>query len=104
MIIKNRSSLTSYGNLEGRRIVLDILEAGLAAPDPYDNMRKLVRLENGKLIIGHPNFSEPPGQEPLVYHLTDIRNIYVVGGGKAAQREAKGLEDVLGDLITDGHI
>lgn len=104
MIIKNRPSLTSHGNVAGRRIVLDILEAGLAAPDPYHNMRKLVRLKKGKLIVGHPDFSNPPGREPLVYDLKGVGNIYVVGGGKAAQREAKAIEDVLGDRITEGNI
>lgn len=104
MIIKNRPSLTSHGNVAGRCIVLDILEAGLAAPDPYHNMRKLVRLKKGKLIVGHPDFSNPPGREPLVYDLKGVGNIYVVGGGKAAQREAKAIEDVLGDRITEGNI
>ena len=104
MIIKNRNVLLSHGNVAGRRIVLDIMEAGLTAPDPYENTKKVVRLENGKLILGHPDFSQPPGQEPVVYHLKDIRSIYVVGGGKAAQKMAKGLEDALGDLITTGQV
>lgn len=104
MTIRNRTELTSHGNIAGRKIVLDILEAGLKAPDPYENTRKMVRIENGKLIVGHPDFSEPPGQEPLVFDLSEVKNIYVVGGGKAVQREAKALEDVLGERITEGHI
>ncbi|MFH1639293.1 MAG: glycerate-2-kinase family protein, partial [Chloroflexota bacterium] len=103
-MITNRALLTSHGNIAGRNAVLDILEAGLKAPDPYDNMKKIVRLEKGKLIVGHPDFSQPLGQEPVVYDLKDVNNIYVVGGGKAAQREAWALEDILGDLITEGQI
>jgi len=104
MIIKNTDTLTSHGNTGGRRIVLDIMEAGLAAPDPYENTKKIARLEGEKLVLGDPQLSDPPGQEPVEYALKDIRNIYVAGGGKSAQRMAKGLEDALGDLITDGQV
>lgn len=104
MIVKNKQELVSHGNVAGRRIVLDILEAGLKAPDPYHNVQKMVRIEGGKLLIGHPDFSDPIGQEPLTFDLGTIGSIYVVGGGKAVQRMAEALEDVLGDLITDGQI
>jgi glycerate 2-kinase len=104
LIIKNRNSLLSHGNQVGRRIVLDILEAGLAATDPYDNMTKVVRWENGKIIMNSPELSMNPGQKALVLDPKDIKNLYIVGGGKAVQRLAQALEDTLGDLITEGHI
>jgi glycerate-2-kinase len=104
MIIKNRDALLSHGNVPGRTIVLDILEAGLAAPDPYENTLKNVRVENDKLIVGNPEFSEPPGRQPVVFDLSQVRNIYLVGGGKAAQRMAEAVEHVLGDRITEGHV
>ena len=110
MIIENSETLTSHGNINGRKTVLDILEAGFQASDPYENTRKLIRVENGKLIIGHPDFEwrnpnqRMRGYEPLVFDLSEVGNIYVVGGGKAAQRQAKAIEDVLGDLITEGQI
>ena len=116
MGIKNRAELISHGNSKGRQAVLDIFESGLKAPDPYENTRKLVRVENGNLIIGHPEFSRPLGpeslvdvsrpsrQEPLVFELSKVNNIYVVGGGKSIQRMAVALENVLGDRITEGHI
>lgn len=118
MIIKNREELLSHGNVAGRRIVLDILEAGMAAADPYENTRDLIRIEGNKLIVGNDRIrrTDSPGiaslglkggaesQEPLVFDLDKVNNIYVVGGGKAAQRMAKAMEDVLGDRITEGHI
>jgi glycerate 2-kinase len=104
MIVKNRTALLSRGNQVGRKIVLDILEAGLVATDSYPNMRKVVRQENGKIIFDAPEFAQLPGQKALVLDLKDIKNIYVVGGGKAVQRQAQALEDILGDLITEGHI
>jgi glycerate 2-kinase len=116
MIIRNRDELLSHGHVEGRRQVLDILEAGLAEGDPYDNVCRALRIEGGKLIVGSDEFPPgpmvghnmsrprpfPPG--PLVFDLDRIGDIYLVGGGKAAQRQAEAIEDILGDLITDGHV
>ena len=104
MVIRNREDLLAHGNAAGRSVVLDILEAGLRAPDPYDNVRRLVRVEGRRLIVGTPDLSEPPGQPPLAFDLDRVGAIYALGGGKAVQRMAEGLEDALGDLITDGQI
>ena len=103
MWIKNRTQLLSHGNVQHRRAVLDIIEAGLDAGDPYMNSKKLLRVEDGSLIIGNKDF-DTMGKGSLTYDLSQIGNIYVVGGGKAAQRMAKGIEDVLGDRIAGGAI
>lgn len=58
MRIENRETLASHGNRQGREAMLDILEAGLEAADPYHNTRKLIRLEDGKLVIGGKDFGE----------------------------------------------
>ncbi|MEM2888755.1 MAG: DUF4147 domain-containing protein [Candidatus Bathyarchaeia archaeon] len=102
-IIKNADVLTSHGNIEGRRILIEIMNAGLRAADPYPNTLKLVRVEDNKLIVGNKEFSSST-EEPVIFDLSKIGNIYVIGGGKAVQRMAKALEDVLGDRITEGHI
>lgn len=108
-VIKNFNELVSHGNIEGRRIVLEILEEGLRASDPYDNVRKLLSF-NGRILklnrIGMPPYTTDGViiKRPLVFDLSKFKNIYVVGGGKAAQRMAKAVEDVLGDLITEGHV
>ena len=118
MIIKNRAELLSHGHVAGRRAVLDILETGLAAGDPYENVTKCVRIEGGKLIVGNETFRISPMDgsthpdrprpfdldAPLVFDLDKVGDIFVVGGGKAAQRQAEGLEAVLGDLIVDGQV
>ncbi|MCX8188327.1 MAG: DUF4147 domain-containing protein [Nitrososphaeria archaeon] len=108
-IIKNFDNLISQGNVEGRKIVLDILEEGLKASDPYDNVRKLIKLEGSILKIDCrqiPGFTAEGNRitEPLIFDLNKVRNIYVVGGGKAAQRMAKAIEDILGEHITEGHV
>lgn len=104
MILRNHDALLQHGNIAGRKIVLDVLEAALAAPDPYENVKKVVRIEGGQLIIGHPDLSQPPGRPPIELDLAQIGAIYVVGGGKVAQRQAEALEEILGDRISDGQI
>jgi len=109
MIIKNANELLQHGNISGRKAVLEIIESGLKASDPYQTTKNLMNLREGKLIIGQPGLScfTSDGkrvQSPLIFDLSKVGNIYVVGGGKAAQRQAKAIEDVLGDLIIEGHI
>jgi len=104
VIIKNRDEVTSHGNLRGREIVADILEAGLTAVDPYPNTRRLVRVENEKLIIGGCPEMDLSGYGDEVIDLSRVGNIYVVGAGKTVQRQAKAIEDVLGDRLTGGAI
>ena len=103
MAVKNWDALLSHGNVAGRRVVLGILEAGVAAADPYDKTRKLLSLEGDRLTVG-PSSSGQSGPPPRVCDLSKVNHIYVVGGGKAVQRMAKAFEDVLGDRISDGHI
>ena len=99
-------TLLSTGNLAGRKAMVQILEAGLQAANPYHNARKLVRVEKGRLIVGNREF-EPTGSPRTgdeVYDLSESRNIYVVGAGKGIQNVAKAIEEVLGDRLTGGHV
>lgn len=99
-------ALLSTGNLPGRRALVQILEAGLQASDPYPNTLKLIRIENGRLIVGHKEF-EPigsPRSGDEVYDLSKIGRIYVLGAGKGIQNVAKAIEDVLGDRLAAGHV
>jgi glycerate 2-kinase len=104
--IQNMEALLSTGNQAGRKAMVQILETGLQAADPYPNARRLVRIEKGKLIAGNRDF-EPEGSPRSgeeVYDLSDIRNIYVVGAGKGVQNIARALEETLGDRLTAGHV
>ncbi|MBN1152710.1 MAG: glycerate-2-kinase family protein, partial [Dehalococcoidia bacterium] len=106
MRIKNSDSLCAHGNLAGRRAMVDILEAGLQAADPYWNTRELVRIDKGRLVVGGSRF-EPEGSPvtgEMVIDLAKVRRIFVVGAGKGIQRVASALEDVLGERLTGGHI
>lgn len=106
MRILNHDTLGSHGNLRGRRDMLEILEAGMQAADPYQNMRKLIRREGNRLLVGHADF-EPsgtpwPGQDSI--DLDQIGRIFVVGAAKGVQYAAKALEDVLGHYLAGGHV
>ena len=106
MRILNPDALMSHGNQRGRAAMVQILEAGLQAADPYTNTSKLLRVENGKLIVGYPHF-EPSGSPRTgeqVFDLAQVGRIFVFGAGKGVQRVAKAIEEALGDRLTGGHV
>lgn len=104
MIIKNREELESCGDREGRRLALDIIEAGLTAADPYVNVQKLIHREGDRLRIGGAPDKDVSGYGDEEIDLRQIDNIYVIGAGKAVQRQALALEDILGDRLIAGAI
>ena len=106
MRIQNRETLLSTGNRTGREAMVQILEAGLQSADPYHNTRRLMRIEEGKLIVGNKEF-EPessPRSGDEVYDLSRVRKIFVVGAGKGIQNVARAIEEVLGDRLSGGHV
>ena len=104
MVIRNRDEIVSRGNIRGRGVVADILEAGLAAVDPYTNTGRLIQIKNEKLFVGgHPEM-DLSGYGDEVIDLSRAGDIYVIGAGKTVQRQAKALEDVLGDRLTAGAV
>lgn len=106
-MIRNSTQLSSHGNIEGRKTLLPVLEAGLLAADPYPNVQKMIRISGNHLLIGHHAFAFENTVDltlPLVFDLSQIEHIYLLGGGKAVQRMAQAVEDVLGDLVTGGQI
>lgn len=106
MGIINWDTLLSHGNAAGRRAVLEIIEAGLQAADPYDKVLQLVRIEGDKLLVGEDAFvpQGAPYGGVEVYDLTQIGRIYVLGAGKGVQRIGKALEDLLGERLSGGHL
>ncbi|MBQ6680055.1 MAG: DUF4147 domain-containing protein [Lachnospiraceae bacterium] len=106
MRIFNKDMLSDHGNREGRRIVTELLDAGMSALDPYVRVKQLVRVADGKIILDDRGFEMKgdPHAGPAVYELKDYDRIYVIGAGKGVQRAALGFEEVLGDLLTGGHV
>ena len=106
MRIKNKDALSSHGNIEGRKIVSELLDAGLDSIDPYLRVKKLMEVKEGKLIFHTEGFEmkEDPHSGNLSYNLSDFDRIFVIGAAKGIQRAALAIEEVLGDYLTKGHV
>lgn len=106
MRIKNKLMLTDHGNIEGRKIVAELLDAGLDAIDPYYRVKELVHLENERIVLHTQGFEmrDDPHSGPLEFDLKDYDRIYVIGAAKGVQRAAVAFEEVLGDTLTGGHV
>lgn len=104
--IQNARELCASGKTNLRQSLVAILEAGLEASDPYENVKSLFRIERNRLLIGRGEF-EPPGDPrtgAAEFDLGTIGRILVVGAAKGVQRAAKAVEDTLGDRLSGGHV
>ena len=106
MRIKNKEQLVSHGNRDGRKVVAELLDAGLDSLDPYYRVKQFVRVENDKIILDDRGFEmkEDPRSGPAVYALKDYDRIFVIGAAKGIQRAALAMEEVLGEHLTAGHV
>ena len=68
----------------------EIFKASLKPVEPYQAVRRFVRLEKDRLILGLEN------QATDTFDLNGFDRIMVVGGGKASAPMARALEDLLG--------
>ncbi|MCW3991157.1 MAG: DUF4147 domain-containing protein, partial [Candidatus Bathyarchaeota archaeon] len=93
MRIKNRDILFSHGDIRGREIVIDIAEHSLRAVNSYRGIRKITNFSGDNLNVG-----------VLKYNLSEVKNIYVFGAGKATMGQGKALDEILGDIIKKGII
>ncbi|MDO8426078.1 MAG: glycerate kinase [Deltaproteobacteria bacterium] len=75
-----------------KRAAEEVFKAALSSASPYKAVKANLILSN-KLRIAH-----------LSLDLRSIKNIYVIGSGKAAPSMAKAAEDALGGLIKGGLI
>lgn len=89
--VKNRASLVRCGDSAGRKLVLDIVEEALGAVDSYHGVRSLLSLEGDILRVGN-----------RTWNLSEKRNLYLVGAGKACNAMAMAVDHVLGDRLTRG--
>ena len=106
MRITNQEQLTSHGNRDGRKIVTGLLDAGLDAIDPYFRVKQLIHVEEDRIVLHTAGFEMQgdPHAGPLEFRLKDYDRVYVVGAAKGIQRAALAMEEVLGDILTGGHV
>ena len=97
MRIKNKDQLIANGvtsqTRKARAIALRTLEQTLSAVDAGKLLKSKVTLKGKQLQAGTHSFD-----------LNHFRNVYVVGGGKAAAPMAVALEKILGKTITEGYV
>ena len=74
-------------------MLLDIYNAAIDAVDPYEAVKKAMRIEGNNVHAAGGT-----------YDLGVFRRILVVGAGKATARMALAIEDLLGDRISEGLI
>jgi glycerate 2-kinase len=79
--------------LRARGILIEILDRAIASVEPSIAMRRRLRLEQERLMVGSKEFG-----------LSEVGKIVVVGGGKASGRMAEVLEEILEDRITEGMV
>ncbi len=91
MKIRNREELLSHGDVESRRIILDITEKTLAYLDARSRISGIARMEGDVLWVGKRSWD-----------LSKKRNVYLVGAGKACNHMAMAFDSLLGDRLTRG--
>jgi hydroxypyruvate reductase len=70
-----------------------IVDAALAAVDPYRAVRRAIHLDGSHLIIAEQ-----------IYDLDNFQQVVLVGVGKAAYPMSVAMEDILGDRLATGFV
>ena len=89
--IKNRERLLGHGDVESRRVVLDIADQTLARLDSYNRIKGIMRMEGDILQVGVKRWD-----------LAKKRNVYLLGAGKACNHMAMAVDEILGDRLSRG--
>jgi glycerate 2-kinase len=89
--IRNAHEILAEGDTASRGIVLDIADRTLERLDSYHRIRSIMRLDGDTLHIGTRSWD-----------LSQKRNIYLFGAGKACNHMAMAVDHVLGDRLTQG--
>jgi glycerate-2-kinase len=79
--------------MENRQQVTDIFLAGVKSVKPDNLINRYVSINNNILQI-----------EEISFDLSILKNIFIVGAGKASASMAKAIENILGSRITAGHV
>ena len=93
--ITNKTQLVENGETkldrEARKLALTSLETALNAVDPKRLLKSKLLLHGSILNV-----------DKLSFDLGKMKNVYVVGGGKAGGAMAEAVDQILGDRVTSG--
>ncbi len=92
MKIKNKEEIISVGDKKSKEIILEITEKTLKKLDAYDRIKLIMNLNENILKIGN-----------CTWDLSEKRNIYIIGAGKACNAMVMSVEEILGDKLTSGY-
>ena len=76
-----------------------IFQAALERVDPYEAVKRFVRLLGSRLLIG-----EAGNANLIEMYLNSYENVWVIGGGKASAPMARALGEILGRRIRGGMV
>ena len=76
-----------------RESIIDIFGAALKAANPYNAVKRTIRIEGDRLFAGE-----------AAYDLRNYEKVIVIGAGKGTAPMAKAVEELLGDRIGEGLI
>lgn len=76
-----------------RQTAIEIFLAGVESVKPDNLIKRYVSINNDILKIDN-----------ITFRFSELRNIYLVGAGKASAAMAETMEKILGSKITEGHI
>ncbi len=91
--IRNYEELTSHGDVESRKIVLDITEKTLKRLDAKERIKSIMSLDGDILTIG-----------TRTWDLSKKKNVYLLGGGKVANHMAMAVDEIRGDRLSKGRV
>lgn len=89
--IKNETEILSHGDKQSRQIVLDITDKTLQRLDSYERIKSIMSLQGDILQIGTKS-----------WNLSEKRNVYLLGAGKACNAMAMAVDEILGERLTQG--
>lgn len=89
-LIKNFETLNKT---PGRKICLELIEAGLSSIQPQNIIAKNFSLNNNLLII-----------QGKIIDLTRFDKIFLLGFGKGSAGLSKYIENILGNLLAEGYV
>lgn len=102
----NRGELTGHGRRELREHALAIAAAGLRAADPAAALRRLLRLDGDRLVVGGrpvTGLHERLAAGDTIFDLAG-RRVFLVGAGKATIGMAAVLDGLLDPRFTDAAV
>jgi glycerate-2-kinase len=90
-MIGNADAILSHGEIEARRVVLELTEKTLQRLNSYERIKAIMKRDGDLLTIGTRQWD-----------LSTKRNVYLLGAGKACNAMAMAVDEVLGDRLSRG--